>query len=147
MRDLIKKYKEMLLYVVFGVATTAVNWVIYTVCVQLFALEMTLSNAIAWVIAVAFAFVTNKIYVFESREGSAGIVIKEAITFFGSRMATGLLEIFLPTVLFHIGLSQSLFGIEGFLAKIVVSVLVIILNYVFSKLIVFRKKGRESTSK
>lgn len=136
----IKKYREIILYVIFGDATTAVNWIVYTVCIKVFSLEMTLSNALAWIIAVLFAFVTNKIFVFESKDKSLGTILKEGVSFFGSRVATGVLEIFLPTLLFKIGLDQSFLGIDGFWAKAFVSVLVIILNYVFSKLIVFRKK-------
>lgn len=140
MIDLIKKYKEIILYVIFGAATTAINWIVYTVCIKVFSIEMTLSNALAWIIAVLFAFVTNKIFVFESKDKSLGTILKEGVSFFGSRVATGVLEIFLPTLLFKIGLDQSFLGIDGFWAKAFVSVLVIILNYVFSKLIVFRKK-------
>lgn len=136
----IKKYREIILYVIFGAATTAINWIVYTVCIKVFSLEMTLSNALAWIIAVLFAFVTNKIFVFESKDKSLGTILKEGVSFFGSRVATGVLEIFLPTLLFKIGLNQSFLGIDGFWAKAFVSVLVIILNYVFSKLIVFRKK-------
>lgn len=101
---------------------------------------MTLSNAIAWIIAVLFAFVTNKIFVFESKDKSLATILKEGVSFIGSRAATGALEILLPTLLFKFGLNQSFLGIDGFWAKAFVSVLVIILNYVFSKLIVFRKK-------
>ncbi|MGN0538686.1 MAG: GtrA family protein [Candidatus Fimenecus sp.] len=140
MIDLIKKYKEIILYVIFGAATTAINWIVYTVCIKVFSLEMTLSNALAWIIAVLFAFVTNKVFVFESKDKSIVTILKEGVSFFGSRVATGVLEIFLPTLLFKIGLDQSFLGIDGFWAKAFVSVLVIILNYVFSKLIVFRKK-------
>ena len=140
MINLIKKYREVIFYVIFGVATTAVNWIVYTVCIKVFSLEMTLSNALAWIVAVLFAFVTNKIFVFESKDKSIGTVLKEGVSFIGSRAATGALEILLPTLLFKFGLNQSFLGIDGFWAKAFVSVLVIILNYVFSKLIVFRKK-------
>ena len=139
MFDLLKKYKDIIMYLIFGLATTVVNWLVYTVCVKLFSMEMTVSNAIAWVIAVLFAFVTNKFFVFHSKAKTAPVVIKECISFFGSRATTGWLEIFLPTFFFAAGLKQSLFGIEGFWAKALVSILVIVLNYVFSKLIVFRK--------
>ena len=135
-----KRYKELMMYVIFGVATTAVNWVVYTICISL-SVDMTLSNAIAWVISVLFAFITNKIFVFESKETQPLKVLREGLSFFGSRIATGLLEIIFPSLLFTLGLNQSFFGIKGLWAKAVVSVLVIILNYIFSKWLVFREKN------
>lgn len=140
MISLIKKYKEIITYLVFGVMTTAVNFIVYSLCVGALSIEMTASNAIAWVVAVAFAFVTNKLFVFGSRTRSVSGVAYEAFTFVGARLLSGVLEVFCPTMLVFIGLDAQLFGVDGFVAKVVVSVVVIILNYVFSKLIVFRKK-------
>ena len=138
---LLKKYREIIVYVIFGVATTAVNWVVYVAMQKLFHAEMTLCNAVAWVVAVLFAFVTNKLFVFESKSWKLSTVAREGVAFVGARVATGALEIAIPTLLFKLGLSQTVFGIEGFTAKAVTSVAVIMLNYVFSKLIVFRNRG------
>lgn len=138
-RELYKQYREVISYLFFGVATTLVNWIVYSICIKLLHLEMLPSNALAWFLAVLFAFVTNKIYVFQSRTKDLKSLIWEFCSFFGSRALTGVLEIFLPGILYSIGLNQSIFGVEGFAAKVVVSVLVIILNYVFSKLFVFKK--------
>lgn len=135
-----KKYKEIFMYLVFGVATTAVNWIVYTLLVTLVNADVTLSNAVAWFVAVVFAYVTNKLFVFESRDTSLKVLIKEIIAFFGARVASGIVEIVLPAVLINIGLDQALLGIEGSAAKFAVSAIVIILNYIFSKLIVFRSK-------
>ena len=129
---------KVLKYLFFGVSTTCVNWVIYLLCTKIFAIGMTTSNALAWGGAVIFAFITNKIWVFESKSLSLVVVSKELISFVGARILSGILEIFLPTFLFSIGLNQSFFGIEGFWAKVSVSVLVIVLNYVLSKWIVFK---------
>lgn len=137
---LFKKYREPIVYLIFGVATTAVNWIVYVAMQKLFHADMTLCNAVAWVIAVLFAYVTNKLFVFESKSWAAGTVVREAAAFVGARILTGVLETAVPTLLFKIGLDQAVFGIEGFVAKAVTSVVVIILNYVFSKLIVFRKQ-------
>lgn len=139
---LMKKYREQIMYLIFGVATTAVNWVVYVAMQKLFHAEMTLCNAVAWVIAVSFAFVTNKLFVFDSRSWKPSLVLREGVAFVGGRILTGILEIVAPTFLFRIGLSQTVFGIEGFAAKAVTSVAVIILNYVFSKLLVFRGGGK-----
>ena len=140
---LFKKYREQIMYLIFGVATTAVNWIVYVVMQKLFRAEMTVCNAVAWVISVLFAYVTNKLFVFESKSWRPGLVAREAVSFIGARVATGLLEIVVPTLLFRIGLNQPLFGIEGFAAKLTTSVAVIVLNYVFSKLIVFRKPKKD----
>ncbi len=144
MKALYEKHREMISYLFFGVATTLVNWIAYTICTKGFGLdaeglEMTLSNGIAWVVAVAFAFVTNKRYVFESKCRTRGQVLAEAVKFVGARVFSGIFEVALPTVLVKCGLKQTLFGIAGAAAKAVTSVLVIVLNYVLSKLIVFRK--------
>ncbi len=139
--ELFKKYKEIIMYLIFGVATTLVNFVVYTIFVEALRVEMTVSNAVAWVVAVAFAFVTNKLFVFESKKAGVLHVLKEAVTFVGSRVISGAVEILLPTLLFKIGFDFDLFGIKGFAAKAAVSVIVIVLNYIFSKLFVFRKRG------
>ncbi len=138
--NLMKKYKELLMYLVFGVLTTLVNWVVYSVLIRVFGIDMTVSNAAAWFMAVLFAFITNKIWVFESKSWEMPFVIREMFSFYGARILTGLIEIFAPSFLFWLGLDQSLFGIKGFAAKILVSVVVVILNYIFSKLLVFREK-------
>ena len=141
---LLNKYKEIIIYLIFGVATTLVNFLVYTLLIEIFQAEMTVSNAVAWIIAVVFAFVTNKIFVFESKSSRISVVLKEMISFFGSRVISGSIEIFLPTLLFKIGLDFSLFGIKGFVAKALVSIIVIVLNYVFSKLFVFKKRGENN---
>lgn len=140
MFKLIKKHKELLLYVVFGSLTTLVDWCVYSVCVKAFSCDITLSNAVSWVASVIFAFVTNKLFVFESRSFEFIIVFKEAVGFFLSRFFTGLIQIFAPLALISVGINQALFGIDGFVAKVLSTTIVIILNYVLSKLIAFRKK-------
>ncbi len=137
--DLIKKYKQTLLYVIFGVATTAVNLTTYTVFVELLNVEMTVSNAIAWVVGVLFAFVTNRRYVFESKETGTAAVFRQLLSFTAGRAVSGVIEIVLPTLLFNLGLTAELFGVQGSVAKISVSIIVVILNYIFSRFIVFRK--------
>ena len=101
-----------------------------------------ISNAIAWFTAVVFAYITNKLFVFESKSWNVAEVWKEVVKFFGARIATGVVEIGGLPLLYYIGVKQSLFGVEGFVAKILVSVIVVILNYVFSKIFVFNKKDK-----
>ena len=101
-------------------------------------------DAAAWLAAVIFAFVTNKLWVFESRDMSPGVVAGEAAKFFGSRIFTGIIETVCPSLLVMAGLDTSLFGAQGGVAKLTVSILIIILNYILSKLLVFRKKDRQA---
>lgn len=165
-----KNLKEIVLYLIFGVATTLVNWIVYILFNNLifnrFFSEntaMTAANAVAWFLAVLFAFVTNKLIVFKSKEKTARILIPELLSFYASRGLTGLLEIFVPTLLVNAGITFTLLGDEGIfpnalrdsgfiyttlsdrglVPKMIVAVVVIILNYVFSKLIVFRKKKKQ----
>lgn len=140
-QELLTKYKEIIMYLIFGVGTTAVNWIIYTVLVVCGKTEnLTLANIIAWVGAVAFAYITNKLWVFESKSWNLRVVWKELGMFLGARIFSGIFEIGLFPVLVWLGMNQPIFGVEGMLAKVVIGVLVIILNYIFSKLLVFKKK-------
>ncbi len=139
MKEFYQKHKVVITYFFFGIFTCLVNILLYAGFVPL--LGITISNAVAWFGAAAFTFVTNKIFVFESKSWQIKTVLKEVGTFLGARIFSGIVEILLPTVLFYIGLNYDLFGIEGFLAKIIVSAVVITVNYVLSKKIVFRKKG------
>ncbi len=136
---LFQKYKQILAYLFFGVTTTLVNWCIYGL-LQALQLDMTLSNAIAWLGAVCYAFITNKLFVFESKSFAFPLLLREAVSFFASRVASGAVEVFLPALLYALGLNQPLFGLAGGVAKALVSVLVIVMNYVLSKFLVFRKK-------
>lgn len=138
-KNLLIKYKEIITYVIFGGLTTLVNWVVYTLLVNCTSAGITISNAIAWVASVIFAFVTNKIWVFESKSFKPTVLFKEFTSFIASRVVTGFFEIAGVPLLVKIGIDQTIFGIKGMAAKLIVSVVVIILNYVFSKLIVFRK--------
>lgn len=138
-RDLIQRYKQTILYLVFGVLTTAVNLATYTVFVELLRVEMTVSNAVAWVVGVIFAFFTNRRFVFESQEFGTAAILRQFLSFTAGRAVSGVIEITLPTLLFNLGLTAELFGVRGSVAKISVSVIVIVLNYVFSRFFVFRK--------
>ena len=145
MKKLFLKYREPIVYVFFGVLTTAVSAVSYIVCIKLINLQneiakIAVANAISWVCAMFFAFATNKIWVFKSKSRDVKTILSELCKFTVSRILTGLLEWFGVPFLVYLGLNQTIFGIEGSISKIIVNVLVVILNYVFSKLIVFKKK-------
>lgn len=149
-KNLFKKYKEIIMYLVFGAATTVVNWIVYIICTRLFGLsvaelsngQIAVCNGIAWAVAVTFAFITNKLFVFESKSTEKSFLLVEAAKFYGSRIFSGIFEISLPSGLIAIGLNQSVFGVEGAIAKAITSVVVIVMNYVLSKLFVFRKEKK-----
>jgi len=141
---LILQYWEVLSYLLFGVLTTVVNYLVYLPVYNLLGLSAAVSNAIAWVVAVAFAYVTNKIWVFHSKVKEPAAVLKEAAKFVSSRAATGVLEVLGVPFLILLGMDQKIFGIDGMLAKMVVSVIVVIANYVLSKWLVFNNKKPET---
>ena len=132
-KALIIKNWDILAYLIFGVLTTAVNYLVYLPVYNLWGLSAAVSNTIAWVAAVAFAYLTNKPFVFKSHDWSKETVIPELTKFVSCRVASGAME---TLILF---LSVDLMGWNGNIWKLVTSVLVVVLNYVFSKLIVFRK--------
>ncbi|MEE1036022.1 MAG: GtrA family protein [Oscillospiraceae bacterium] len=132
LRILVRKHWDILAYLVFGVLTTAVNYVVYLPCYNLLGLSAAVSNAIAWVAAVAFAYLTNKPFVFKSHDWSLGTVIPELTKFLGCRLGSGFAE---TAILF---ITVDLLGWNGNLWKLLTSVLVVILNYAASKLLVFR---------
>ena len=139
-KAIFQKYREQIMYLIFGGLTTIKNWLVYVLLVAV-GQDIEVTNVIAWLVAVLFAYVTNRAFVFQCKATNKKEVFKEFVRFFGSRVATGIVEIVGFPVLYRIGLNQELLGIDGFLAKITVSVAVIILNYVCSKVIVFRKSG------
>ena len=132
-RSLITKYWDILTYLVFGVLTTVVNYVVYLPVYNLLGLSAALSNAIAWVVAVAFAYLTNKPFVFKSHDWSKETVIPELTKFVSCRVASGAMETLILLV------AVDLLGWNGNIWKLLTQVMVVVLNYVFSKLIVFKK--------
>ena len=133
-RILIRKHYDILAYLFFGVLTTVVNYVIYLPCYNLLQISGAVSNVIAWVAAVAFAYLTNKPFVFKSHDWSAKTVLPELTKFVSCRVGSGLLE---TAIIF---VTVDCLSWNGNIIKIVTSVLVVVLNYIASKLVVFRKK-------
>ena len=132
-RVLLEKYWDILAYLFFGVLTTAVNYLVYLPCFNLLGLSAAVSNVIAWVVAVAFAYLTNKPWVFKSHDWSRQTVIPELTKFVGCRVGSGALE---TGIIF---LTVDMLGFNGNVMKLVTSVLVVVLNYIGSKLLVFKK--------
>lgn len=133
-KGLIKAHWDIISYLCFGVLTTAVNYVVYLPLYNLAGFSAAVSNAIAWAVSVAFAFLTNKPFVFGSHDWSAKTVLPELTKFVGCRIGSGLAE---TAIIF---ITVDCLAWNGNLMKLITSVLVVILNYIASKLLVFRKK-------
>ena len=133
---LIKKYRDVLAYLVFGVLTTVVNYLVYLPCYNWWGLSGAFSNVLAWSASVAFAFLTNKPFVFRSHNWSASVLWPELTKFVGCRLGSGLLE---TGIIF---LTVDTLKWNGNYWKVITSVLVVVLNYFASKLLVFRKKEK-----
>lgn len=129
MNNLLKKYKEQILYIVFGAATTLVNIVSYFLMSNL-PFGTAIATSLAWLISVIFAFFTNRKYVFEASKNS---FLKQLFGFFSMRILTGALDVFIM-ILF-----VDVLEFNDMLIKVLSNILVIILNYIFSKFLVFKK--------
>ena len=129
-----KKREEILLYLIFGFLTTVVNYLVYLPLYNATTLLASLSNVIAWCAAVVFAYLTNKPFVFKSYDWSIKTVLPESIKFVTARIASLLIE----TAIIYI--TVDLLTWNGNYMKIITSVLVVIINYIASKVIVFRKR-------
>ena len=137
------KYKEAVDYLFWGGMTTVVSWGSYSLFVLLLQNADSVvfwANVLSWICAVLFAFVTNKLWVFNSKSWCASVLFPELTKFLSSRVATGIFEMIAVPALVAIGLNQTIFGIDGMVSKVVVSVVVVILNYILSKLFVFKNK-------
>ena len=132
--EMVKKHWDVLVYLFFGVLTTVVNYLDYLPAYNWLRISAAMSNMLAWVAAVAFAFVTNKPLVFQSHDWSRATVIPELIKFVSCRIASGAME---TAILF---VTVDLLSWNGNIWKLFTQILVVILNYAGSKLLVFRHK-------
>lgn len=133
LRVWLRKHYDIIAYLFFGVLTTAVNYLVYLPCYNWWGFSAAVSNVIAWIFAVIFAYLTNKPFVFKSYDWSAKTVIPELGKFVGCRVGSGLLE---TGIIF---VTVDLLCWNGNVMKLITSVLVVILNYIGSKLLVFKK--------
>ena len=131
---LMKKYKSFIAYAVFGVFTTVVNIVTYHLCYYNAGLSNTLSNVAAWILAVTFAYLTNKVWVFGSKSWKWEVLKKEVPAFISCRIATGVMDLIIMYIFVDV------LHWPAVIMKVISNVFVIILNYVFSKLVIFKKK-------
>lgn len=135
--QLFQKYREIIIYGVVGVLTTAVSWIASFV-LKLFlddqiAWQNLIINTLSWIAAIAFAYPANRKYVFASKNSN---IIRECAEFVGSRLATGVMEVGL------MGLTVNVLKINFWVSKLLVSIIVIVANYILSKLVVFKTKDK-----
>ena len=135
--------KETISYIFFGVLTTLVNLISYYVSLQSFlkftseGIATNVSLCIAWVLAVLFAFITNKLFVFNSKNMSAKTIIKEGATFFGGRLLSYVFE------LAWVNITVFIFHMPQMISKVLGQIIIVIINYFVSKIWVFKKKPEE----
>lgn len=134
-------YKTVFLYIIFGGGTTLVNIVVYALCYHLFDLGTIISNCLAWFFAVLFAYLTNRSLVFNSQHHTPKSIAIEVFNFFLARGATGLLDLGIMFV------SVDLLGWPDVLMKVISNIIVIILNFVASKLWIFSGTDKKPKAK
>ena len=133
MLELLKKYRAFIAYAVFGVLTTSINILTYAVCYEHLHIANVPSNIIAWTLAVAFAFITNKLWVFGSKNMSARTILNELWRFITARLAVGLVDLAIMYIAVDICHGPAV------VFKVIAAIVTIILNFILSKLVVFRK--------
>ena len=139
MKNLLMKYKSFILYAVFGVCTTLINWGAYYLCYSVINIPNVPSTIIAWIVAVAFAFITNKIWVFDSKSFEGKTLLYEIWTFIAARLATGALDV---VVMYF---AVDVFAMNSTVWKLISNIIVIVLNYILSKLVIFRKGNSDKS--
>ena len=144
-KALLIKYREIISYLFFGGLTTHVSFGVYFILNDALHVHYLISQVVSWIAAVTFAFVTNRLWVFENRATTRAGIFRELWQFYASRLFSGVVETLLLT------LTVEILHVNENLAKIIVSVVTVILNYVTSKLIVFRRRadnsGKEAQNK
>ncbi|WP_086444174.1 GtrA family protein [Candidatus Enterococcus lemimoniae] len=134
MKELFHKYKEVISYLVFGVATTIVNILVFFLCKDVLGIDYKISNTIGWFLSVLFAFFTNKYFVFASNHEDFGSFVKEMLLFYWYRILSFVVDMALMILMIEV------LHISDFWAKMVTQVAVVVLNYFFSKFLIFKKK-------
>ena len=159
-KQLFIKYKEIIMYIIFGVATTLVRWITQWVFSEIFTnimpkKELTVwflhydstavfvATLLSWLVAVIFAFITNKLWVFESKSWKLSVAVREFWQFFLSRAITGVIEIGGIYILVGVGVDMLVIQKSSMDATVLMSGLIMVLNYIFSKLIVFKNREGE----
>ncbi|HBE9727262.1 TPA: GtrA family protein [Clostridioides difficile] len=131
---ILKKHRETILYLFFGAFTTLVNIVSYLFFTRVILFNFMVANALAWILAVLFAYVTNKFFVFESKRIEIEFLFKEFLSFVSFRLLSGVVEMLIMYVMI------DLLFVNDVIVKVFTNIVVIVLNYLFSKMIIFKEK-------
>lgn len=129
-----KKHKETILYLFFGAFTTLVNIVSYLFFTRVILFNFMGANVFSWILAVLFAYVTNKFFVFESKRVEIRFLFKEFLSFVSFRLLSGVVEMLIMYVMI------DLLFVNDVIVKVFTNIVVIVLNYLFSKMIIFKNK-------
>lgn len=132
---MLRKYKSLISYGFWGVCTTIVNIAVYSLCYDFLSIANVPSTVIAWFFSVVIAYITNKLFVFDSKSFRLDVLIKEVISFFSCRLLTGIMDVIIMYV------AVDICSLNSMLWKIISNILVIILNYIAGRLIVFKKRN------
>lgn len=132
-KQLWETHKELILYVFFGGCTTLINIVSYFACRQVLCMPIVPADVIAWLVSVIFAYVTNKLFVFESKSWRPRLVLKESVEFLAARV----FSLGVDVVMLYI--TVTILDFWELPMKVLANVVVIVINYIFSKWIIFRK--------
>ena len=130
--NLLSAHKQIVLYLIFGVCTTVINTVCYWLLYDILSWSNLISTVIAWLVAVIFAFITNKRYVFESRKSGVRAQLIEFVSFFGCRILTGILDVVIMAV------AVDLLKWNGLVWKLISNIIVTVVNYIASKFLIFK---------
>ncbi len=128
---LYEKYKVIIMYLIFGVLTTIVSIISYVAFLKVFDDNALLANVFSWIIAVSFAYITNRIWVFDSKNHGFKKVLKEIFSFYAGRFLTLVLE----EIILFVGI--SLLGMDKVFVKLLGQILIVISNYILSKFLIF----------
>ena len=137
MKSLLDKYRDVIPYLFFGVCTTLVNIAVYWLFAHPFGVGVMPSTVVVWVAAVLFAYVTNRKWVFHSEAVGFKAICFEIAAFFGCRLATGVLDWLM--MLFFVDILHY----NDVIIKVIANIVVIILNYIASKVVIFRRKNTD----
>ena len=132
--QILKKNREAILYLLFGGFTTLINILSYSLLYYAVGFSNTLSNIFAWIVSVVFAYITNKLFVFENKSFAFPKIFVELFSFFSCRLLTGILDLGIMFLFVDVLLMNAL------LIKVISNVVVIILNYVASKFLIFKRR-------
>lgn len=138
MKNLVVKYEEMIRYVIAGGLTTLLNLILFYVMESILEWNYAIANVIAIALSILFAYVINRAFVFKSKSSDLRLILKEFSSFVGLRVGSGLIEMVLLIM------TVEWFSWDPFLSKLIIQVIVLMLNYIFSKYIIFRKVGDDN---